>query len=156
MLVCPKCGTQLPFWSNYCGDCGQSLHLVKKETTLKWDESIAQAEVLKWLAQCERRLIHPLDSTERTGLSAFEYGWKAFNALYAQFDGKPDIEKMFQCIDAFLDKAEFMLAVYNKMARLCSYLLSDDYIIEFDYTVCESRKALNKAKTHCQKFTRCP
>jgi hypothetical protein len=37
-----------------------------------------------YLTQCLRRLRYPLDPFEDTGLSAFDYAWKAFNLLYVQ------------------------------------------------------------------------
>jgi hypothetical protein len=40
-----------------------------------------QAIALHWMAQAERRLDFPVDSTEDGGWSAFEYAWKALHSV---------------------------------------------------------------------------
>ncbi len=94
-----------------------------------WDESIPDDMCINWLAQCKRRLYYPLDSSERAGLSAFEYAWKAFNNLYAPFPGKPDKKKMYACLDVYLNKRDFIETNRSRIVALCDDISSGKFAI---------------------------
>jgi|GEM_PF-5610299 len=69
-----------------------------------------ESKVIHWLAQAHKRNAYPIDKSDLQGLSAFEYTWKSFNALYASFSGKPDSVKMEKCIHNYLvERNEYLL-----------------------------------------------
>ncbi len=92
-------------------------------------ESLPDYKILNWVAQCNRRIVRPLDSSERNGLSAFEYGWKAVNALYKPFAGDSETKKLRACLDTYLDGEVFIKRAKADIFGLCGDFLSDDLTI---------------------------
>lgn len=86
------------------------------------------------------------------GLSAFEYCWKVFNALYTPLSGRNAKERMFKYLDLYLDKADYMKNAQRTMHSLCNCLLTADYSIDSDCPTHLFSKALQDAKKHCQNL----
>lgn len=61
----------------YCIACGYDL-----ERKLEWTPDVEEANNLHWLAQAQRRLVLPIESTEYIPFLSFEYSWKVLNRLY--------------------------------------------------------------------------
>jgi hypothetical protein len=71
----------------HCMNCGELLLNNVKWKGAVWDPSTPEATNINWLAQAQRRLDFPIDSTERTPMVALEYVWKVFNNLYDPTNG---------------------------------------------------------------------
>gem|GEM_PF-4024689 len=87
---------------------------------------------INWLAQCKRRMRYPIDQSDRAGLSAFEYGWKCFNNIYAELKSNPDRQKMYDCIEKYLDREVFFRENKKDLQRFCEidhkiYLADENY-----------------------------
>jgi len=76
--TCQYCGYQSPPDHSFCENCGWDLATPERI----WYEGLTGATVIHWLAQAQRHLDYPLDSSERSGWPAFDYAWRAFNHLY--------------------------------------------------------------------------
>src|SRR5678816_3802810 len=76
--TCEICGHKVDKDDNYCWVCGHNL--LRNE--LPWTEEVEEANNLHWLAQIQRRLVLPTDSTEKRPFLAFEYGWKVLENLH--------------------------------------------------------------------------
>lgn len=123
----------------------------EKTAIITWTESTPDYNMcLNWLAQCKRRLYYPLDTSERSGLSAFEYAWKAVNNLYAPFPGRPDKKKMYACLDAYLNKRNFLETNRSRMITLCNDVSSGRFAI---YDVA-ARDLFPKACIHSDELKR--
>jgi hypothetical protein len=84
MRSCENCGTEVLADDNFCFVCGDDLQLQVNDAGPLWTASIEEAACFHWLAQCQRRLRFPIDTTEEIPYVAFEYGWKVVNRLYNQ------------------------------------------------------------------------
>ena len=82
MRSCENCGTGVELDDNFCFVCGDDLQLQVNDAGPLWTASIEEALCFHWLAQCQRRLRFPIDTTEEIPYVAFEYGWKVVNRLY--------------------------------------------------------------------------
>jgi hypothetical protein len=97
-----------------------------------WHEGVPEATKLNWLAQCWRRLRYPVDDSERTGLPAFEYAWKVFNALYVEHTGKRERDKVVQCLDQYLDQPAFLRRERDVIERFCDRVLNQEVHLSFE------------------------
>jgi hypothetical protein len=75
---------------------------------------------INWLAQCKRRIYYPIDHSERVGLSAFEYGWKSFNNIYDEFKSGSAKNRMYECLDRYLDSDEFFKNHQHDLEKFCT------------------------------------
>jgi hypothetical protein len=87
---------------------------------------------LNWLAQCQKRRYYPIDRSDRSGLTAFEYGWKSFNNLYSEFSIKPDRKKMDLCIEKYINPSDYFERNKRDLYKFCDidhkvYLENDQY-----------------------------
>ncbi len=81
MPSCRNCGEDVEDDWHYCMSCGCSLWLWRN-FRLEWSPSVAESNNIHWLAQAQRRLVLPIESTEEVPFLAFEYAWKVINGLY--------------------------------------------------------------------------
>jgi hypothetical protein len=82
MRRCEFCGQPLEDDDRYCPICQVNLWLQKNHFMHPWSEGVVEANNIHWLAQCQRRLLFPIEPTEEVSFAAFEYGWKVLNRLY--------------------------------------------------------------------------
>jgi hypothetical protein len=83
MRICQNCGTTLQYEDDFCIGCGANLWLQSSgHLRRQWNPTLDEAISLHWLAQAERRLDFPTDSSEQVPFQAFEYAWKVLNRLY--------------------------------------------------------------------------
>jgi hypothetical protein len=85
-MRCENCDTEVLPDDNFCHVCGDDLQsqLQVNESRPQWTDKIDEAVCFHWLAQCQRRLMFPVEATEEIPYVAFEYGWKVVNRLYNQ------------------------------------------------------------------------
>lgn len=100
MLKCEICGTGVLEDDNFCVSCGANLYLQVNHLATHWNDGIDESITIHWLAQCQRRLLFPIEQTEEIPFVAFEYGWKVLNRIYdladappsgSRFDGEPRV-----------------------------------------------------------------
>ena len=82
MRICQHCGTAVQYEDDFCIGCGANLWLQSSgHLRRQWNPTLDEAISLHWLAQAERRLDFPTDSSEQVPFQAFEYAWKVLNRL---------------------------------------------------------------------------
>ena len=102
---------------------------------------------INWLAQCKRRMYYPIDHSEKVGLSAFEYGWKCFNNIYAEFKSNPDRQKMYDCLEKYLDHEEFFQKNKKDLKRFCE-IDHKLYIEDENYNSLNPKLSLQVTELH--------
>src|SRR5919108_5846406 len=137
MIRCANCGDLITFDACFCAQCGAETNVAWPPLVEPlWNEAMPESENIHWLGQCRRRLTLPLDDSEATGLSAFEYAWKAFNNLYDEAADRKGMsarkakEKMNVCLKSYLDCESFVRAEKALLDSLCTHVLNDDVILD--------------------------
>jgi hypothetical protein len=163
VLKCIPCDCETGFGSvpgEFCVDCGTQIQRVIW-TGEVWTPSHPDATVLNWLAQCERRMCFPVDSTEDAGFAGFEYAWKVFNHLYQPCGKANDgaMQKARFCLQEYLNAEEFADRERHSINSLCHYVLHDDpeYMEDTRITIDlpeqdddRTRTILRRATNHCK------
>jgi hypothetical protein len=115
--------------------------------TLKHNEYSLKAAfgAVSWLAQCIRRMNNPLDFSERSGLPAFEYGWKAFNSMYGTFSVDGERNKIKQCTQTHLPEKDKFVNENELLIRgVCMSIMSPSF--KFYSSPRSSHRTITKVK----------
>lgn len=137
MLTCKNCGNEsVQPEDNFCTACTRPILPKVRPGGTIWTVSLDEAVCFHWLAQCERRLTFPIESTEEMPYVAFEYGWKVINRFYNELElsestdpkaGKKQSLPVKKSFLHLLEKLEVIDKVIDEnrdlIAKLCDCVL---------------------------------